>query len=470
MEATIWLTIFIVLYIILALVLVVGLLLNGVRPSKTLGWLLAIFTIPVGGILLYLMLGRNRRTKKLSRMRRKIMRQKLQEIDPELFRHSDKYKKLMRLVNTNCYFPPTRNWVHPLENGKSTSDSIFKALSQAESYIHIQYYIFEEGEWANQLLELFREKIEAGVTIRMIYDGVGSYSLSRRFLKELEAIGVQALPFLPFRLGRFLISLNYRNHRKIIVVDGKVAFTGGMNISDKYLKGGEQLGMWHDLHLRLEGPAAVQLDAVFLSDWFMVSQQDLTHEIPALYESPEEGVLTQIVSSGPDDEFPTIEQSYFSIISEAEEYVYIVNPYIIPSQEILNALQVVALSGVDTRLLISKKSDSKLVYWCVRSFFEPLLKSGVRIFLFPEGFLHSKLIVSDDDIVSIGTANIDIRSFEHNYEVNAMVYDVAFAQGRKASFINDCKKSQELTYEEHLQRPLSNKLLEGLARIFAPVL
>ena len=364
-----WLTIFILLYILLALILVFGLLINGVRPSKTLGWLLAIFTIPVGGILLYWMLGRNRRTKKLSMMRRKVMQQEIHEIDPALFQHSDKYKKLMRLVNTNCFFPPTRNRIRPLEDGKTTSEIIYNALSEAKSCIHIEYYIFEEGEWADQLLELFRQKIKEGITVRMIYDGLGSYSLSSSFLRQLGSIGVQALPFLPFRFGRFLSSLNYRNHRKIIVVDGKVAFTGGMNISDKYLKGDDQLGMWYDYHLQLEGPAAVQLDAVFLSDWYMVSQENLLHTLPGGYETHSEGVLTQIVSSGPDDEFPTIEQSYFSIISEAEEYVYIVNPYIIPSQEILNALQVVALSGVDIRLLISKKSDSVLVRWCVRSFF-----------------------------------------------------------------------------------------------------
>ena len=465
-----WLTIFVILYILLALVLIIGLLLNGVRPSKTLAWLLAIFTIPIGGILLYWMLGRNRRKKKLSELRRSVMHQKLEEIDPELYQDSDKYKKLMRLVNTNCFFPPTRNTIQPLEGGKTTSDAIFTALSKAESYIHIQYYIFEEGEWADQLKELFRQKIAEGVAVRMIYDGVGSYSLSKAFLRELQTIGVLALPFLPFRLGRILNSLNYRNHRKIIVVDGAIAFTGGMNISDKYLKGDEALGMWHDYHICLEGPAAVQLDAVFIADWFMVSQENLLHTIPALYETIHEGVLAQIVFSGPDDEFPTIEQSYFSIISEAEDYVYIVNPYIIPSQEILNALQVVALSGVDIRLLISKKSDSLLVRWCVRSFFEPLLKSGVRIFLFPEGFLHSKLIVSDDDIASVGTANIDIRSFEHNYEVNALVYDRPFAQILKQNFETKCLKSEELTYEEHLKRPLSHKLIEGIARVFAPVL
>lgn len=470
MQPTMWFTIFLILYILLALVMIIGLLLNGVRPSKTLGWLLAIFTIPVGGILLYLMLGRNRRKKELSRLQRESMQQKLLEIDPDLYRDSDKYKKLMRLVNANCFFPPTRNKIRHLNDGKTTSESIFEALSGASTYIHIQYYIFEEGEWADQLLDLFKEKVAAGVTVRMIYDGVGSYTLSNSFLRQLEEIGVQALPFLPFRFGRFLISLNYRNHRKIIVVDGQVAFTGGMNISDKYLKKEHHLGLWHDLHLRLEGPAAVQLDAVFLSDWFMVSQENLSHSIPGLYQKTEDGVLTQIVFSGPDDQFPTIEQTYFSIISEAEDYVYIVNPYIIPSPEILQALQVVALSGVDIRLLISKKSDNRLVKWCVRSYFEPLLKSGVRIFLFPEGFLHSKIMVSDDDIASVGTANIDIRSFEHNYEVNALMYDQPMAKLLKKEFQNDCRRSEELTYEDHLRRPITHKLLEGVARIFAPML
>lgn len=465
------LNVIIILYILLAIGLVVGLLINGVRPSKTLAWLLAIFTIPVGGILFYLMLGRNRRKKKLLALRERELVYPKRDVDPSYYRHSDKFKKLMHLVNTNCFFPPTpENKVVLLKDGKTTFDSIFNALEEAREFIHVQYYIFEEGELATKLLQLFREKVKEGVVIRMIYDSIGSYSLSRSFVSQLQEMGVEVFPFLPFSFGRYLSSLNYRNHRKIIIVDGSKAFTGGINVSDKYLKGDDRLGMWHDMHLLLEGPAAVQLDDIFRSDWFMVSQQVLPLAFQGKTENPENGKIVQIVHSGPDGEFPTIEQAFLSIINEAEFYVYITNPYIIPSQEILQALQIAALSGVDIRLLISKKSDSRLVNWSVRSFWDALLKAGVRIFLFPEGFLHSKIIVSDDDISSIGTANIDARSFEHNYEASALVYDKPFAQLLKQDFLKDCLKSAELDYHTHMKRPWMHKLYEGFARIFAPVL
>ena len=465
------LTILIILYILLALGLIIGLLINGVRPSKTLAWLLAIFTIPVGGILFYLMLGRNRREKKLMALREKELIYPRREIDPSYYQNSDKFKKLMHLVNSNCFFPPTpENQVSMLKDGKPTFDSIFNALREARDFIHVQYYIFEEGDLATRLLQLFKEKVKEGVAIRMIYDRIGSYSLSRSFLNELQTIGVEVYPFLPFSFDRYLTSLNYRNHRKIIVVDGKTAFTGGINVSDKYLKGDGPLGMWHDMHLRINGPAALQLDDIFRSDWFIVSQQALPLAFQDNSGNQENGKLVQIVYSGPEHEFPTIEQAFLSIISEAESYVYITNPYIIPSQEILKALQIVALSGVDIRLLIAKKSDSRLVDWSVRSYWEALLKTGVRIFLFPEGFLHSKIIVSDDDISSVGTANIDVRSFEYNYEVSALIYDTPFAQLLKHDFLEDCHDSIELDYQTYLKRPMWHKLFEGIASIFAPLL
>ncbi len=465
------LTILIILYILLAIGLIIGLLINGVRPSKTLAWLLAIFTIPVGGILFYLMLGRNRRKKKLLALREHELVYPKRKVDPAYYQYSDKFKKLMHLVNTNCFFPPTpENQVSLLKDGKTTFDSIFKALEEAREFIHVQYYIFEEGELATKLLQLFKEKVKEGVVIRMIFDSIGSYSLSTYYISQLQKIGVELYPFLPFRFGRFLSSLNYRNHRKIIVIDGVTAFTGGINVSDKYLKGDGRLGMWHDMHLRVVGTAALQLDDIFRSDWFMVSQEVLPLAFQDNSENPENGKLVQIVHSGPEHEFPTIEQAFLSIISEAETYVYITNPYIIPSQEILKALQIVALSGVDIRLLIAKKSDSRLVDWSVRSYWEALLKAGVRIFLFPEGFLHSKIIVSDDDISSVGTANIDVRSFEYNYEVSALIYDTPFAKLLKQDFIEDCLNSVELDYQTHLKRPWTNKLYEGIARIFAPVL
>jgi cardiolipin synthase len=465
-------TVMFVLYLLLALTLVIGLLINGVKPSKTLAWLLAIFTIPVGGILLYIMLGRNRRKKKLSRIREGMM-----DVPPYSMTISKKglpgkYLKLMQLIESASHYPPTdQNVVTLLEDGKQTFHSILEALESARSYIYLQYYIFEEGELTGKLLKLFEAKKEEGVRVKMIYDGIGSYSLSRRYIEKLKAHGVEVYPFLPFRFGRFLSSLNYRNHRKIIVVDGRVAFTGGINISDRYFKGDPELGRWHDMHLAVEGPAVAFMEHVFVTDWFMVSEQQIDlQSYPQTARKQTENTLVQIVPSGPDDVFPNIEQSYLSIINEATKYLYITNPYIIPSAEILKALQIASLSGVDVRLLISERSDSKLVDWTVRSYFDEFLKAGIRIYLFPHGFLHSKILVSDDNIASVGTANIDVRSFEHNYEVNALLYDGLIAKSLKENFLKDCEESMEVQAEKNFKRPVLHKLWEGLARIFAPLL
>ena len=461
-----------VLYVILALGIVTSLLVNGVRPARTLAWLLAIFTIPVGGILLYVLIGRNRRKNKLIRLKRQLsFNDSLfdgYELPKELYPH----RKVINLVKKNSYFAPTfNNSLMCLKDGKITFDTIFVALENATSYIHLQYYIFEEGELADRLLKLFRSKIKKGVKVRLIYDGIGSFSLSRAYLRELKEIGVEAYSFLPFRFGRFLSSLNYRNHRKIIVVDGVIAFTGGINVSDKYLKGDSVLGDWYDIHLKIEGVAAGCLDQVFLADWKLVSGQQIkSSKKNILGITKKRGSIVQIVSSGPDDDFPAIEQVYFSIINTANEYLYITNPYIIPGYAILTALETAALSGVDVRLLVSAENDSRLVNWSVRSYFEPLLKAGVKIYLFSAGFLHSKVMVSDDTIASIGTANIDVRSFEQNYEVNVIVYDDDFAKELKRDFLNDIRNSELLNNDKHQKRPWSDKLKEGAARVLGPLL
>lgn len=467
-----WLSLIVLVYVIVAIFIVVSLLLHGAKPSKTLAWLLAIFTIPVGGILLYLLLGRNRRKNKLFELVKKTY-QKQPTLHPHhLGLMAGRNGKLMRLVYRNSHFPPTsRNNVHLLKDGKTTFEFIFNALENALSRIHLQYYIFEEGELADRLLLLFERKIAQGVEIRLIYDGIGSFSLSQAYRKKLRDMGVEVYPFLPFRFGRFLSSLNYRNHRKIIVVDGRIAFTGGINISDKYLKGDPALGMWHDKHLQITGEAATHLDDIFAMDWHLVCQKfipacSIIH-LPAEWDSK---MLTQIVAGGPDDDFPSLEQAYFTIINEARNYIYITNPYVIPGPAIMQALQTAALSGVDVRLLVSGSSDTKIVNWSVRSYFEPMLKSGIKIYLFPDGFLHSKVIVSDNSVATIGTANLDDRSFEQNYEVNAIVYDRSFARLLTDDFHRDSNISRMLSYQEYLQRPWSEKLKEGFGKVFSPVL
>jgi len=463
-------TILLIMYVIIALAIVISLLVNGVRPAKTLAWLLAIFTIPVGGILLYLMVGRNRRKKRWERLSKQNAPSDSGLYIPESPQITKRHKKLIRLIQQNSTFNPSENnEVVYLKDGKTTFETIFQALETATDFIHLQYYIFEEGELADKLLQLFETKVQQGVKIRLIYDGIGSFSLSKSYLKKLKTIGVEAFSFLPFRLGRFLVSLNYRNHRKIIVVDGITAFTGGINVSDKYLKGDAILGKWHDMHLKINGLAVVDLNKVFLMDWLLVSGQQIRHaQKTATFVAGSSAV--QIVSSGPDDDFPAIEQVYFSIINSAQHYLYITNPYIIPGQSILTAMETAALSGVDVRLLISEKNDSRLVNWSVRSYFEPLLRAGVKIYLFPDGFLHSKLMMADDAVASVGTANIDVRSFEQNYEVNAIIYDPKIVMALKEDFLGDSQGIHRLTYQEHQLRPWTDKLKEGFAKVFSPVL
>ena len=466
-----WLTLIVLVYVAVALVIVVTVLLHGARPSKTLAWLLAIFTIPVGGILLYLLLGRNRRKNKLLALRKNTFRHLPSLQARHLVMMDGTYGKLKRLVYRNSHFPPSYNHLEVLKDGRTTFEFIFDALENAGSTIHMQYYIFEEGELADRLLLLFERKIRQGVSIRLIYDGIGSFSLSKAYRKKLKKMGVEVYPFLPFRFGRFLSSLNYRNHRKIIVVDGHIAFTGGINISDKYLKGDPALGKWHDMHVQLTGEAARHLEDIFARDWYLVCQKRIpSYTIAHSPAGGDDRKLTQIVSGGPDEDFPSLEQTYFTIINTAKDYVYITNPYIIPGPAIMQALQTAALGGVDVRLLVSGNADTKIVNWSVRSYFEPMLKAGIKIYLFPDGFLHSKIIVSDNSIATIGTANLDDRSFEQNYEVNAIVYNKSFASLLKEDFRKDCNISRMLSYQEYLDRPWSDKLKEGIGKVFSPLL
>jgi len=459
-------------YILIALVMVISLLLNGVRPSKTLAWLLAIFTIPVAGGLLYILFGRNRRKSKMFSLKNQFGPiNKLEHVTchPEI---SGNKQKITSLINKTSKCPVTcYNKLDLLKDGKNTFESIFHALEEAEEHIHLQYYIFEDGLLADKLLEVFERKIAEDVTIRLLYDGIGSYSLSKKYLRKLKKIGVETAQFLPFKFGRFLSALNYRNHRKIIVIDNKIGFTGGINISDKYLKGDPALGNWHDTHLKIEGEAVDFLNRTFITDWYLASGNKVDFSTFKVYRAPKIGTSLQIVPSGPDDDFDVMEQVYFSIINSAEKYLYIVNPYIIPNHAILQALMTAALSGVDVRILMSTSTDIKLVDWCVRAYFESYLKAGIKIYLYDDGFLHSKVMLCDDEIASIGTANLDNRSLQQNYEAQVFVYDSVLCQQMKSDFLKDCEKSIILEdYEKYKERPWIKKLIEGFAKLLSPVL
>ncbi|MBD1263146.1 cardiolipin synthase [Maribacter polysiphoniae] len=477
-------TVALVLYFILAIAMVIRLFLYGVRPTKTLGWLLAIFTIPVGGMLFYFILGRNRKKNKFFKLKKtELVTEYLDGVDKyyqtigednkaQMSELLKKHVKLVKLITKSSKFTPSfGNELVPLKDGPATFKTIFRAMQEAKYYIHIQYYIFEEGDLAQRFMAILKSKAKEGVQIRALYDGLGSRMLTKNHIRELRDTGVEIHSFLPIRFSRLLSSVNYRNHRKIVIVDGCVAFTGGINVSDKYIKGDPVLGVWHDMHLQLKGPVINSLQAVFAVDWSFASGKNDILSRPYFVEHAAQGKsIAQVVSSGPDSDYSSIHQLYIAIINAAEKYVYITNPYVIPGEVLLEALRDAAIGGVDVRILLPANSDNFLVKWTVSSYFEDYLEAGIKIYQYSDGFLHSKIIVSDDELTTIGTANLDIRSFEQNYEVNVLIYEKEFAETLRNDFLGDCKKSTQLDYIDYLKRPKINRLKEGMAKVFSPVL
>ncbi|APQ19289.1 cardiolipin synthase [Maribacter hydrothermalis] len=457
------------------------LLKDGNKPYRIWAWLMTIFSIPILGGTLFFTFGLNRRRVKLFNAKELIddkqikafLKEYKNNIEP--FKIEDvniqrEYKKLISFLENANNSPLTfNNEVTILNNGEETFEAIFKACEAAKNSIYIEYYIYENGKIADRLSQIFIRKLKEGVTVNIIYDGLGSWSLSKDYINKLKQAGAKVFCFQKVRLV-FLARTNYRNHRKILVVDNEIGFTGGINIDDKYLYGDKKLGTWADTHLQIKGMAVNFLKFIFFNDWYFVSGENLfTPNALCLYEY-KKNVPTQIVASGPDLKYAAILNEYISIINGADDYVYIANPYLIPPESLLLALKSAAMSGVDIRIIVPEKSDSVIVKWAVRSYFETLLESGVKIYLYQPGFLHSKIILSDDTVCSIGTANLDIRSFEQNFEVNAIMYHEETTLKLKEQFFGFLEDSEVLTLEKFQQRKNIDYLKENFARLVSPLI
>ena len=454
---------------------------DGSKPIRVWSWILLIVFLPYIGSIAYFSLGMNLRKRKLFDLKRKIDYDQFENFvarysakaEEAVMARNDvttKYIHLIRLLTrVNSSILSFNNNLRILNDGPDTFEAIFEACEEATEFIHLQYYIFIKGDLVDRFIEIFERKIKEGVAVRLIYDAVGSFEPRQTHLRRLRQIGVDVQAFMPVRFGR-LARLNYRNHRKILIVDGRVGFTGGINVDDKYIKGDPALGHWADTHLRIEGMSVNFLHFVFLSDWLFVSKENLIHSSMLREYDVKGDTPVQIVSSGPDTDYPNILQQYLYILYEAKEYVYIVNPYLIPDSTLSMAIKTVALSGIDVRIILPARSESAMIHWTVRSYFGRFLSTGVKIYLYQEGFIHSKVVISDDHICSIGTANLDIRSFEQNFEVNALVYDRKVSLEMKEQFAKYQDQSKLLTLEEHDKRSDLDRLKEKLARLSSPLM
>jgi len=455
-----------------------SIILHGSRPTKSLSWFLAVVALPFAGPILYYLFGVNRRKFKFFRWKhtekRKRFNEKYKDINTlkskAVFNYT-KEKKLAELIkNSTLSAAYTGNKVKLLNGGEETFERIFEELQKAKKFIHLQYYIFSEGELTERFYEILKQKIAEGVEVRLIYDSFGSSAFQGNTIKRFKDIGVKAFPMMPIRFGSLLFTLNYRNHRKIIIIDGIIGFTGGVNVSDKYIKPISNLGIWEDIHLKIQGPVVNSLHRVFIKDYYFASKETLLLNEKYFPKIAPVGKHTvQIVAAGPDSKQPAIMQQYISMIALAETCICIANPYFIPSTAVLQALKIAALSGIEVKLLVPKVSDSKMAKLSMFSRFESLLEVGIKIYLRSD-FSHSKMILIDDDIASIGSGNFDYRSFEHNFETNALLYDTDLTLQVKREFDNICEQYIPLDYESYKNRPIWRKLLEGLAKFFSPLL
>ena len=451
-------------------------------PHKTAAWILVLILLPIVGVIFYLFFGQEYRKRKLFSRKgvkslgklRALSSKQLFEIEQtHLKLNNDAVEKeniVRLLLNNSNSILTTGNQLQILNNGDETFEAIFSAIKNAKHHIHLEYYIFSDDKIGNRLKNLLIEKSKLGVEVRIIIDDVGSWSLGESFISELKNNGIEIYSFMEVRFPRLTSKMNYRNHRKIIVIDGNIGFTGGINIADRYLEGLKKLGLWRDTHLQINGDAVACLQVIFSADWYFVINENLAGEkyFPKFTEQP--GTPVQISAGGPDSDWKNIEQAFFAAITNARKKVYITTPYLMPPKTIVAALEMAALSNVDVRIIIPEKSDAITPKWCSFSYVGKLLEAGIKIYFYQTGFIHSKIIIVDDIFSTIGTSNLDFRSLETNFEVNAFVYEKEFTQKLTNYFLADLKDSREINLEEWGRRPWHFKVRESLAHIFAPML
>ncbi len=472
---------FLLVFLLTAIPVTFMIILEKRSPFKTAAWIMALILLPIFGVIFYLIFGQEYRKRKMFSTRglkglkklRRVASEQLSEISQTKQNSPGELQEkehIIRLLLNNSNALLTKgNQLEILKDGTETFAAIFKAIEKARHHIHLESYIFMDDKIGKQLIKLLKKKRAQGIEVRIIVDDVGSWSLRKNFFNDLNACGIQIYPFMEVRFPRLTSRVNYRNHRKIIVIDGTTGFIGGFNIADRYIEGHRRIGHWRDTHLEIKGDAATCLQIIFMLDWYLVSHQNLYgyKYFPVFTEA--EGVPVQISASGPDFDWKGILQAYFAAITNARKKVYITTPYLMPPPELLTALETAALSNVDVRVIIPEKSDATLSRWCSFSYVEELLEAGVRIYFYQGGFIHSKYMLVDDSFSTIGTSNFDFRSFETNFEANAFIYQREFSQKLEEHFLDDLKNCREITLKEWHQRSLFFKVREGLAHIVSPI-
>ena len=458
-------------------------------PVKTLSWVTVLILLPYIGLLLYFFFGMHYRKRRLYkfkgnaeyRYRKETSRYQSEFIkqNPQVLGDLEPYKKIIFQNLRNSYTLVENNSsIDFFFSGKEALDAMYKAIEGAANHIHLQSYIFENDRTGARFAKLLMEKAAQGVEVRVIYDGVGSISLKKDFVDAMKRAGVEMLCFAKVDITLPTSKINYRNHRKILVVDGNCGFLGGVNIADRYYYG-NALGPWHDTHMKIVGEAVSSLQTSFLLDRYFILNRKLKMRkryYPQLEmrqrgeQAPQRSIATQILASGPDSNWSSIMQCFFSAITVARNHIYIVSPYFTPNESVLNAIKIAALGNVDVRIMLPDKSDTKIAHYSTMSYVGELLEAGVKIYLFKKGFNHSKVVSIDGEVSIVGSANMDMRSFEHNFEILSVIYDKGCAAVIENQFVDDASACRELNLEMWRRRSRRQKVLESVSRLLSPLL
>lgn len=453
------------------------------NPTVTIAWLMTLIFLPIVGFILFVFFGQNFSKNKRLRLKieednfhkyiwrqeTKLENNRMNYSNPEIIKYQDLIR--LNLIGNESLYSED-NLVEVYVDGKQKFDALLESLVAAKKYIHMEYYIFRSDDIGRKILRILEQKASEGVEVKMLYDAIGGINLSSYFFNELKKHGGQVASFFPSFLYYFNLRINYRNHRKIAIIDGKQAFVGGFNVGDEYLGLSKKFGYWRDTHLKIKGSAVSDLQRQFLLDWKFASQKPMKYDEYKYFPKPKVKGNTgiQIVSSGPDSIWTSIKDGYFKMITSANKNIYIQTPYFVPDESILQALKVSALSGVDVRIIIPDKPDQPFVYWASYAYVGELLNSGVKCYTYNKGFIHSKTIVIDSLVSSVGTANIDVRSFNLNFEINAFMYDKSLAEKLEQHFIDDLTFCTEITLDLYNKRSTNIKIKESISRLLSALL
>lgn len=450
--------------------------------SSAWAWLMVLLFIPILGFFLYLIFGKPLSNRKIFRWDtksklgvKKAVQSQLKDLEEGRFRFKDRrlaeYKDLYYLhLRNNDAILTTDNQVDIFTDGHEKFNALFNDLEKATDHIHLLYYILRDDELGQRLADILVKKAKEGVEVRLLYDDMGSRRLGRKYVNRLRRGGVYVESFFPPKIPYIDFKINYRNHRKLAIIDGQVGYIGGFNIGDEYLGKNKKFGYWRDTHLRVSGDAVLNMQTRFILDWNQASRKDILYEDRFYSAQPQGNVGVQIVSSGPDSEWEQIKNGYIKMIMSAKEKIYIQTPYFIPDESLREALRIAALSGVEVIIMIPNQPDHPFVYWATLSHVGDMLNAGAKVYIYQKGFMHAKMLVIDDKIASVGTANIDVRSFRLNFEVNAFLYDVALARKLVAAFEEDVDHSTQMTKKLYDKRSLGIRFKESISRLLSPVL